>query len=79
MFPEYKLHGFLFRTLRHEGWEDRGEVGELVLLDNRWRRIDVERHSFCKRDLHIGREGNGEIFKFCPTCLVKVEILQKQD
>jgi hypothetical protein len=64
MFPEKTR--FLKRP---KGWEDLTEVG--YSWDS-WER-DTFRpvHSFCKSGLRVGRE-NGELFRFCPVCLVKV-------
>jgi len=43
------------------GWKDKGNPSSLT-----------ERHSYCNSYVHIGIE-NGEIFKFCPICLIKLE------
>lgn len=56
------------------GWSDRGRV-EGKYKSERLRRYEV--HAFCNTTAHIGKE-EGELFKFCPRCLVKIEPSLKQ-
>lgn len=66
MFPQKSK--FLKRPI---GWEDLGKVGS-VLNSLNGKTVEVyECHNKCKEIVHIGKE-NGELFKFCPRCLIKL-------
>ena len=70
MFPNYK-NGIFFK--KPNGWEDLGEVEtKIIRLSNDKQLEEIEEvHTFCNTKAKIGRE-NGELFKFCPRCLVKL-------
>ena len=70
-FPEckYKRRWF-FSEKVSDGWEDRGQTGRFDYLARSW--INEHFHSYCGQVLYIGREA-GDVFMFCPRCLVKVE------
>lgn len=49
------------------GWENLGKIG----FNFKFREPSYITHNFCKTILKIGKE-NGELFKFCPRCMVKI-------
>lgn len=51
------------------GWEDRGTTGS---WSNKKDFITFATHRYCSNRIHVGLE-KGSPFKFCPTCLVKLE------
>jgi hypothetical protein len=67
MFP--KITKYLKRPI---GWEDL-EKSDICNFDNLF---NNDRHYFCGRYLHIGKE-DGKLFKFCPRCMVKVNNFRK--
>ena len=68
-FPKKNLFG------NPKGWEDRGEVSSRTYVNDNGQTIkQTETHSFCKTVLHIGAENCGQIFKYCPKCLVKCKV-----
>lgn len=69
MFPNYKKKFLVFKVT--DGWEDLGEVDCYYDLERGALTILI--HSLCSRVIKIGRE-NGELFKFCPRCMVKIEL-----
>ncbi len=52
------------------GWEDLGEVEKATIVEDGITVYITDTHSLCKSRAHIGKE-NGELFKFCPRCLVR--------
>lgn len=66
MFPKYKNY-ILFK--KKDGWKDLGEIEIDDSPSYAYAKIEV--HQFCHTRLRIGKE-RGEIFKFCPRCMVKV-------
>lgn len=53
-----------------KGWDDRGAVGSTY--DSKDGTYITLSHRFCKTTAHIGIENNGEVFRFCPKCMVKL-------
>ena len=75
MFPEYKKYDgkmFFFERKQDvpDGWEDGGKTGRYEEPNYSFR-VGFQIHEYCGEILHVGRE-NGEMFKFCPKCLVKI-------
>ena len=67
-FVKYKIKYLFFK--KTDGWEDLGEVNSSSkIVDGKIEEFN-QTHAFCNDTLHVGKE-NGELFKFCPRCLVK--------
>jgi hypothetical protein len=72
MFPKYKIKKWLFFKYKvKDGWEDLGKVG-VMLYNNVTNETYYRIHSFCGKRINIGRESNGNLFMYCPRCMVKV-------
>ena len=69
MFP--KKTKFLRRPI---GWEDLGEMEEITEVVGGNNYTTVKSHDFCNTTVRIGRE-NGEMFRYCPRCMVKTKQL----
>jgi uncharacterized C2H2 Zn-finger protein len=70
-FPNY-IKGWrsIFFPNDGDGWEDRGEVDKHAVLKegvNQWSQKACFR---CDANAHVGRTDAGEVFLFCPRCLV---------
>jgi len=70
-FPAKKWLGLL-----PDGWEDLGKI-ETKTEVKKDKTIHITPiHAYCGTTARIGREG-GELFRFCPRCLIKVEYLNQ--
>lgn len=65
MFPE-KTKWFKINI----GWQDLGEVNSVYNPQTKC--LDYDCHLLCKTIINIGKE-NGEVFRFCPRCLIKLK------
>jgi len=70
-FPNKKKSWF---TETNDGWKDLGTDNPRYELENGKTVKVVYIHNFCGDSLRIGKDESG-IFKYCPTCLIKVELL----
>lgn len=66
MFPQKSK--FLKRPI---GWKDLNKMEGILDVENGKTVVITKVHNFCCTRLHIGKE-NGELFKFCPRCLIKI-------
>jgi len=73
MFPEQKIKKSWFgKKTENFGWEDLGEVGIELSVEGGKTIRSQDSHTYCSLPLHIGKE-NGELFKFCPRCMIKTK------
>lgn len=73
-FPEREKHKTIFGSkMLTVGWTDMGQViGEDYIRNDEWYE-EFPSHMICGRRLHVGKDSEGKIFRFCPLCLVKVD------
>ena len=66
-FPNYyKLFGI---RLFPKGWEDLGVVEKQYTAPGEY---SVPAHGFCVSGLHVGRDADNKLFRFCKRCLVRM-------
>lgn len=71
MFPNYKTKNILGIKFKvKDDWKDLGRYG-----DNS--SYDMQYHSFCGAAIRIGRNKDGTVFKYCPRCLIKLNVKVK--
>ncbi len=58
--------------IKNDGWEDLGEV-EVAESGTHFAPKSLY-HKYCGSTIHVGKE-SGELFRFCPKCLVKITII----
>jgi len=72
MFPEYKTKKILlFKYKVRDGWTDLGEIEPMDYGSGS--KDYYKRHSFCGTRINVGKEETGELFHYCPRCMVKVK------
>lgn len=72
-FPNYRFVGIPFLQEK-DNWKDLGECQPFDTVDkesDKQYRVNYL-HPFCGNRVHVGSE-NGELFKFCPVCLIKLK------
>lgn len=56
-----------------KGWQDLGKTEKVYREEASGGTIyNYQGHIYCGTITHIGREENGQLFKFCPKCLIKL-------
>jgi len=66
-------HGFPQRNWLGipKGWEDLGKMEKSWEFEKGNYEYKADLHSFCKDIARVGKE-NGELFKFCARCKIKI-------
>jgi len=65
-FPKKNIFGF------PKGWKDLGRKDPYHKDGDPWSVVTWTKHTFCNTAVHIGKEESGELFEFCPRCLIKL-------
>ena len=67
-FPEKNWLG------KTKGWQDLGPVNsKRTLVDGKNIETTTRVHRFCRTRVNVGKENTGELFYFCPRCLIEIK------